>query len=76
MKRLEDRLRYRLLERMPRTVQLSAQGLSLLKPARNFVAAHESAIAGLSDSARRLVVGISDQVAGHSLLSLQAKLSS
>ncbi|MBB5360009.1 DNA-binding transcriptional LysR family regulator [Rhodanobacter sp. ANJX3] len=74
VKRLEDRLGFRLLDRTPRKVQLSAQGLGFLNPARNFIAAHELAIGGLSSNPRRLVVGISDQVAGPRLPALLAKL--
>jgi DNA-binding transcriptional LysR family regulator len=75
VKRLEDRLGYRLLDRTPRNVRLSAQGTTFLKPARNFLAAHELAIAGLSTASRRLVLGISDQVAGSSLSNLLQKLN-
>jgi DNA-binding transcriptional LysR family regulator len=75
VKRLEDRLGYQLLERSPRSVRLSAQGTTFLRPARNFLSAHELAVAGLSTVSRRLVIGISDQVAGPGLPSLLAKLS-
>lgn len=75
VKRLEDRLGYRLLERTPRKVRLSAHGSMFLKPARNFIAAHEMAIGGLSASRRRLALGISDQVAGPGLPDLLAKLA-
>ncbi len=75
VKRLEDRLGYRLLERTPRKVRLSAQGTTFLKPARNFIAAHELAIGGLSSQSRRLVIGISDQVAGPGLPTLLANLN-
>ncbi|ASL48774.1 Hydrogen peroxide-inducible genes activator (plasmid) [Burkholderia sp. AD24] len=75
VKRLEDRLGYRLLERTPRKVRLSTQGSTFLKPARNFIAAHELALSGLSSSPRRLTIGISDQVAGPGLPALLANLS-
>ena len=74
VKRLEERLGYRLLERTPRKVRLSAQGSTFLKPARNFIAAHEMAVDGLSTSPRRLTIGISDQVAGPGLPALLANL--
>lgn len=75
VKRLEDRLGYRLLERTPRNVRLSNQGMTFLKPARNFVAAHELAVAGLATVSKRLVIGISDQVAGHGLPGLLARMN-
>lgn len=75
VKRLEDRLGYRLLERTPRKVRLSAQGSTFLKPARNFLTAHEMAVGGLSGSPRRLAIGISDQAAGPGLPGLLANLS-
>ncbi len=74
IKRLEDRLGYRLLERTPRKVQLSAQGTTFLKPARHFISAHEMAVRGLSAASRRLTLGISDQVAGPGLPGLLANL--
>ncbi|WLE63094.1 LysR family transcriptional regulator [Burkholderia plantarii] len=75
IKRLEDRLGYRLLDRTPRHVRLSIRGTAFLRPARNFVSAHELAVAGLNVSSKRLAIGISDQVAGPNLPSLLAKLS-
>src|ERR1700748_3046125 len=44
IKRLEDTLGRRLLERTPRLVRLSADGNAFLEPARNLVAAHHCAI--------------------------------
>lgn len=74
IKRLEDRLGCRLLERTPRKVRLSASGLTFLQPARQFIAAHETAVNGLSVTPRRLALGISDQVAGPNLPGLLANL--
>lgn len=74
IKRLEDRLGYRLLERTPRQVRLSIQGSTFLKPARHFISAHDMAVNGLSAAPRRLVLGISDQVAGPGLPGLLANL--
>lgn len=75
VKRLEDRLGYRLLERTPRKVRLSARGSAFLQPARNFITAHEIAVKGLFTSPRRLTIGISDQVAGPGLPGLLANLN-
>jgi DNA-binding transcriptional LysR family regulator len=75
VKRLEDRLGYRLLERTPRSVRLSDQGMSFLKPARNLITAHELAVAGLTRGSKRLMIGISDQVTGPTLPNLLAQLN-
>src|ERR1700734_4446267 len=64
IKRLEDRLGYRLLDRTPRNVRLSTQGMTFLKPARNLITAHELAVAGLSADVGRIAIGISDQITG------------
>lgn len=75
VKRLEDRLGYRLLDRTPRNVRLSAHGMTFIKPAKDLIAAHESAVAGLSAGVRRIAVGISDQIVGRSLPDLLRRLS-
>ncbi|MCI3206499.1 MULTISPECIES: LysR family transcriptional regulator [Pandoraea] len=75
IKRLEDRLGYRLLERTPRKVQLTSHGATFLHPARHFVSAHEMAVRGLSVATQRLTLGISDQVAGPGLPALLANLN-
>src|ERR1700761_2834075 len=67
LKRLEDRLGEKLIERTPRLVRLSARGAAFLGVAREFVAAHERAIAGLTSAPRRFTLGIADQVAGPEL---------
>jgi DNA-binding transcriptional LysR family regulator len=67
IKRLEDGLGQRLLERTPRLVRLSAQGASFLGPARALVTAHQGALASFAVRPRRLVVGISDHIVGAEL---------
>jgi DNA-binding transcriptional LysR family regulator len=74
LKRLEDRLGERLIERTPRLVRLSARGAAFLGPAREFIAAHERALAGLYSTPRRFALGISDQFAGPDLPVLLARL--
>lgn len=74
LKRLEERLGEKLIERTPRLVRLSARGAAFLKVARDFLAAHERAMAGLSGSSRRLTLGIADQVAGPEFPVLLARL--
>src|SRR5262249_26768047 len=67
IKRLEDGLGRRLLERTPRMVRLSADGSAFLEPARNLVAAHQGAVTSFGVARRRLVVGISHHVVGAEL---------
>ncbi|WP_407178667.1 LysR family transcriptional regulator [Bradyrhizobium sp. STM 3562] len=74
LKRLEDRLGEKLIERTPRLVRLSARGAAFLGVAREFIAAHERALAGLSSTSRRFTLGIADQVAGPELPLLLARL--
>src|ERR1700722_12800831 len=61
-------------QRRPRLVRLSARGAAFLDAAREFVAAHERALAGLSGTTRRLALGISDHVAGPDLPILLTRL--
>jgi DNA-binding transcriptional LysR family regulator len=74
LKRLEDRLGERLIERTPRLVRLSARGAAFLGVARDFISAHERALAGLSSTSRRFRLGIADQVTGSELPILLARL--
>jgi DNA-binding transcriptional LysR family regulator len=74
LKRLEERLGEKLIERTPRLVRLSARGAAFLDAAREFLAAHERAVAGLSTTPRRFTLGIADQVAGPELPVLLARL--
>jgi DNA-binding transcriptional LysR family regulator len=67
IKRLEDGLGRRLLERTPRMVRLSAEGSAFLGAARNLVAAHHQAIAAFAVEHRRLIVGISHHIVGTQL---------
>lgn len=76
LKRLEDRLGRRLIERTPRQVRLSAQGEIFIQPAREFLAAHERAVAGLTAVRRRFRLGIAAHVMGPEVPVLLAKLKS
>jgi DNA-binding transcriptional LysR family regulator len=67
IKRLEDGLGKRLLERTPRLVRLSAEGNAFLGPARALVAAHQGALGSFGVAPRRLVVGISHHIVGAEL---------
>ncbi|TNC10782.1 LysR family transcriptional regulator [Methylobacterium terricola] len=74
LKRLEDRIGQRLIERTPRQVRLSAQGETFLAPARDFLAAHERAVAGLTATRRRFRLGIASHVMGPEVPTLLARL--
>ena len=67
IKRLEDSLGRRLLERTPRLVRLSADGNAFLGPARELIAAHNGAIGSFGVEQHRLVVGISHHIVGQEL---------
>jgi len=75
LKRLEERLGHRLIERTPRLVRLSAQGAVFLQAAREFLAAHDRAIAALSSSRRHFTLGIAAHVAGPEVPTLLARLN-
>lgn len=78
IKRLEARVGRQLLERTPRRVRLSEAGEAFLPAARDLLAAYGRALdsAGVADAcARRLVLGISDHVAGPALPGLLARLA-
>lgn len=75
LQRLEERLGCRLVERTPRHVELSSQGLSFLENARELLEVHNRALAGFAQRRQRLVIGISDHVAGPDLPSLIARMN-
>lgn len=77
LKRLEQRLGDRLIDRTPRSVKLSAAGERFLEAARGLLAAHERAVAGIGAPApmRRLVLGVSDHAAGPELPQLLSRLA-
>ncbi len=75
LKRLEDRLGLRLVERTPRYVELSAQGIAFLEHARALLEVHDRAISVLAGARQRLTIGISDHVAGPELPTLIARMN-
>lgn len=75
LKRLEERLGCRLVERTPRHVGLSARGLAFLEQARALRAAHDRALTVLDTARQRLVLGISEHVAGPELPALIARMN-
>lgn len=75
IKRLEDGLGRRLLERTPRQVRLSADGIAFLEPARALVTAHQGAVGAFDAAQRRLVIGISHHIVGADLPTLLRRMS-
>ncbi|MEM9028116.1 MAG: LysR family transcriptional regulator [Pseudomonadota bacterium] len=75
LKRLEARLGSKLVERTPRSVQLTAEGAMFLDRARDLLKSHERALSGLTNARQRLVIGISDHVAGPDLPTLIARMN-
>ena len=76
IKRLEEGLGRRLLERTPRLVRLSADGNAFLGAARHLVAAHQGAVGSFGLEQRRLVVGISHHIVGAELPLLLKRMGS
>lgn len=75
LKRLEVRLGWRLVERTPRYVQLSARGATFLEHARELLLVHDRALAAFAEARQRLTIGISDHVAGPELPALIARMN-
>ncbi|CUK04758.1 HTH-type transcriptional regulator AbgR [Achromobacter sp. 2789STDY5608615] len=75
LKRLEDRLDFRLVERTPRRVELSAHGATFLEHARKLIEAHDRAVSVVAGTRQRLAIGISDHVAGPELPALIARMN-
>jgi len=75
LKRLEERLGCRLVERTPRSVELSSRGAAFLEHARELLGAHDRALAVFAGSRQRLTIGISDHVAGPELPALIARMN-
>jgi DNA-binding transcriptional LysR family regulator len=75
VRRLEQQLGRRLLERTPRQVRLSAEGALFLEAARSLVGAHARAVASFEVERRRLVVGVSQLIVGRDLPVLLRQIS-
>lgn len=75
LRRLENQLGRRLLERTPRQVRLSADGALFLEAARSLVGAHERAVASFQIERRRLTIGISQLIVGSELPALLRHMS-
>lgn len=75
LKRLENRLGKRLLERTPRRVQLSVEGAQFLIAARELLSANDRAIGLNVKSQRRLRIGLIDHTASDDLIPLLERVS-
>ena len=74
LRRMEDRLGVRLIERTPRMVRLSPKGSDFIPAAREFLEAHERAVAQLSSEPRRLALGVAHSLIGTAFPFLLARL--
>lgn len=74
IRRLEERLGRRLLDRTPRLVRLSADGAAFLEPARELVRAHARALDPQATEPTRLALGVTQHLAGPALPALLAQL--
>jgi DNA-binding transcriptional LysR family regulator len=75
LKRLEAQLGRRLIERTPRSVRLTAEGMAFLGRARDLLSAHQRALTQADGPAPRLSLGVSDHAAGPELPALLARLN-
>jgi len=67
LRRLEGQLGRRLLERTPRQVRLSAEGLAFVGVARELVSCHDRAAGAFETEQRRLAIGINQLLVGSEL---------
>lgn len=67
LKRLEERLGHRLIERTPRMVRLSPKGEIFLRAARSLLEAHDEALSTLARERTTLKVGLSHHIVGPDL---------
>ncbi|MBN3817073.1 LysR family transcriptional regulator [Paraburkholderia sp. Se-20369] len=74
LKRLEERLGYRLLDRTPRRVGLSSEGKVFIDAASEFIAAHDRALRGPTLRHARLVLGASYHLVDRELALLLSAL--
>ncbi len=67
LRRLEDMLGHRLVERTPRRVRLTAAGERFLEPARAYVSAGRSALDVFGQEPTRLAIGVTHHLIGADL---------
>ena len=75
IRRLEEALGRRLLDRTPRLVRLSPDGANFLAAARELVAAQQKALAAFTQEQRRITVSISHHIVGADLTTLLQHLN-
>ncbi|MGO2234315.1 MAG: LysR family transcriptional regulator [Marinomonas sp.] len=75
LKRLEERVKRRLIERTPRQVRLSSYGELFIASARDFLEAHERAVESLLLAKKRLKLGIGCHLIGSELQSMLEKVN-
>jgi DNA-binding transcriptional LysR family regulator len=73
LQRLEAVLGKRLVERSPRAVRLTADGMGFLDSARALMDAHDRALSGTQPARQQMSLGISDHAAGAELVPLLAE---
>lgn len=73
--KLEAQLGRRLLERSPRHVRLSAEGVGFLEMARELVRVHDRAATAFQVEPRRLAVGITHELVGSELPALLRRVN-
>lgn len=76
LKRLEEKLGQRLIERTPRRVRLSAQGELFITAAREFLEAHDRAVTNLTATRKHFKIGIGCHVMGPEVPTFLARLKS
>jgi DNA-binding transcriptional LysR family regulator len=74
LQRLEEQLGRRLLDRSPRRVRLSAEGLAFLGVARELVSAHDRAAGAFEVERRRLAIGVNHLLLGGELPALLRRM--
>lgn len=75
LRKLEENLGRRLLERTPRDVRLSIEGAAFLEAARALVATHDRAATSFNVVEQRLAVGISQLLIGNDLPRLLSRIA-
>lgn len=75
LRRLEEAVGRRLLDRTPRQVRLSADGEAFLPHARTLMAAQDLALMTATEPERELTIAISDHVAGPELPEILARVN-
>lgn len=74
LQRLEAALERRLVERSPRAVRLTAEGVAFLPAARALIEAHDRALSGERPPTQQLSLGVSDHACGPELVPMLERL--